>query len=178
MANVLPLDSQKKVARIQRARLVLALSLAILTLAIILALALVPSYLALSLATTPDRESATNRVVAEDARTMAHAQTMVSQLHSALSATSSPHSVVALLTAARPLGVRIERVTYTARAGDKLAAFQIVGNASRERIAAYRDALVANPQFVNVAVPVAALIGNSSGDFSITLSVRDMQSAF
>ena len=178
MANVLPLESQKKVARVQRARLILALSLAIFVLTIILALALVPSYLALSLATTAARESSANRVVAEDARTMAHAQALVSRLHTALSATSSPRSVVAAALAARPDGVRIERITYTAPQADKRAGLQIVGNASRERIAAYRDALVANPQFANVAVPVAALIGNSSGDFSITLMARDMQSTF
>lgn len=178
MANVLPLGSQKQVARAYGARLMLALALAITTLALVLALSLVPSYLALSLATTPERESSANRVAAADARMMADAQAVIAQLHTALSSTSSPSRVVALATTARPEGVRVDRMTYTAPHGDKPAAIQIVGNASREKIAAYRDALVANPSFANVAVPVAALIGNPSGDFSITLTVRDMRSAF
>lgn len=178
MANVLPLESQKKVARLHRARLILALSIAIGVLALVLACALVPSYLAISLATTPERESSANRVAAGDARKMADAEALVSRVHTALSATSSPSSVVLAATAARPAGVRIEHITYTAPHGEKPAALQIVGNASRVEIAAYRDVLVGNPRFMNVAVPVAALIGNSSGDFSITLTVRDMQSAF
>lgn len=178
MANVLPLEAQKKIARVHRARFVLALSFGIGVLALMLALALVPSYLALSLAAPPDRESSKNRVAAADARTMAEAQALVSQLHAALSATSSPSNIVAAAVSVRPEGVRIVHVTYTSPQGEKPAALQIVGNASREKIAAYRDALVANKKFVNVAVPVAALVGNSSGDFSITLAVRDIQRAF
>lgn len=177
MANVLPIAYQKKVAHVQIARLVLVLSGAIFAITVILALALMPSYLALTLATTAEPDSSANRVVAEDARTMAHTQALVSQLHAALSVTSSPRGVVALAIEARPLGVRVDRVMYSAPEGDKLATLQIVGNASREHIAAYRDALVANPQFSNVVVPVAALIGNASGNFSITLTVRDIQSS-
>lgn len=178
MANVLPLDAQKRVARAYRARFVMALSAAIAALAVLLALSLVPSYLALSLAAPPVPAIAPGAMPDNDPRVIARAQALVAQFTPILSSTTSPSAIIATATAARPSGVLVHHVVYSAPISGKNAELLIVGTAQRERVAAYRDALSANPLFTNVTVPVSSLVGTGSGDFSITVGVTGIADTF
>ncbi len=177
MANVLPLNAQKRVARAYRARFVIAASAAITALALLLALALLPSYLALSLAAAPVPVVSGERPV-NDPRVVSRAQTLVAQFTPILSSTTSPSALIAAATLLRPSGVLVHHVVYTAPTSGNSAELLLVGTAPRDKVAAYRDALSTDPRFANVSVPVSALVGTISGDFSITLSVRGIAGTF
>lgn len=177
MANVLPLDAQKKIASEYRARFVIAAAVAIAALGLLLALALVPSYLAISLAAPPIREAVSSER-ASNPQVVARTQMLITQLTPALLATTSPRALIDAAIADRPGGVTLDHFVYTAPRTGKSAEMLIAGAASREKIAAYRDALEADPLFTTVSVPVSALVGGGNGDFSITLAMPSITTAF
>lgn len=153
-----------------RARLVIVLSLTIFALGFFFALTLLPSYLAISLAGGPDQTTQENTHTSSDETiSIARAQMLVTKLLPVLSATSSPTAVIATAIKDRPAGVVLSHISYTAGEGDATGELLLVGDAPREKVSAYRDALTADPLFKTVSVPVGALVGTDGGHFSITL---------
>ncbi len=177
MANILPLEAQKRVARMYRTRFVIAASIAIAGLSLLLALALIPSYLALSLAAPPIREAASGDR-AMNPQIIARTQALVAKFGPALAATTSPTSLITEAINERPSGIALNHISYTAPQAGTEAQLQLVGTASRDKIAAYRDALESRPAFSNVSVPVSALVGSGSGDFSATLEIPGISKDF
>jgi hypothetical protein len=167
MANILPLDAQKKIWSMYRARFLIAASLVSLALSALAALALVPSYLALQLAAPPvsDAISHANANTPEDIATVSRAQALIAALGPVLSATTSPASVILDALGQRPAGVTVTGITYTTN--PSLITF--AGSASRDAISAYRDTLAKDPLFTSVSIPVDSLIGNNS-NFTMSLS--------
>ena len=170
MANVLPLDAQKRVWRLYRARFMVALSILIFALAVILGLSLIPSYLALSLATSPTRDvPETARAQPADAAAIARAQALIGQFSPSLTSTSSPTALLRKAIEARPAGLTLNHLSYQAGQQSATGEIILVGHAPREKIAAYRNALTSAKTFSSVSLPVAALVGSDNGRFSITL---------
>ncbi len=177
MANVLPLDAQKKIASEYRARFVIATAIAIAATALLLALALVPSYLAISLAAPPIRD-AVSAEHAQNPQVVARTQMLITQFMPTLAATTSPRALISAAIADRPSGVTLDHFVYSAPRTGKSAEMLITGVAARDKIAAYRDALEADPLFATVSVPVSALVGGGSGDFSATLTIPSITATF
>ena len=74
---------------------------------------------------------------------------------------------IAKANSLRPSGVTIERITYQRGETGEIT---IAGIAqSREHVNAYREALEGEPLFERVSVPVAALVGASEGNFTVSL---------
>ena len=168
MANVLPLDAQKKLWRMYRARFIIAFSILMCGLAVLCGLLMIPSYFALRIAAVPVSSEAVMRAesAAEDTMAVARAQALVRILQPLLSATSSPAHIITSVLYERPKGVLVRHVTYTGGQGQLL----ISGSAARDAINVYRDTLLKHPSFTSVSIPVAALVGNEGGNFSITLT--------
>jgi hypothetical protein len=177
MANILPLDAQKQVAAMRRSRLLIVLSIAICALALLMALALVPSYLALRSAVPSAADRAREAREITDPQALARAQQLVERLSVVLVASTSPTALIAAALLDRPSGTSVNHIHYGAAGTEKPAEMILTGSATRDRIAAYRDALSRNPLFTGVSVPVSALVG-ASGDFSVTFVARDTRSAF
>lgn len=169
MANILPPEAQKNVWSMYRARFVLAASIVSLSLSALAALALVPSYLALQLAAPPvvDSVTAGGQNVPDNIAALARTQALVTAIDPILSSTSSPSSVILAALDARPAGVRVTHIIYTA---DPLL-ITFTGSASRGALSAYRDSLSADPRFTNISVPVDSLIGTNS-DFTMSLAAH------
>lgn len=168
MSNLLPTAAQKRIRRIYRARLVSALALALMGLAGVFLLALIPSYLALT-AASPVEEGGTVTRNTEENQAVVRAQTIVSQVLPVLASTSSPSMVLDLALADAPAGVTVDHVSFAKRgAGGTLT---LSGSAPREKVAAFRDALAAEPLFISATVPVSALVGTGAGQFSLTLEM-------
>jgi hypothetical protein len=167
MSNLLPLPRAKHVWAVHRAHFVFVTALVFFALAILGALALLPSYLAVAFA-APGDPSASAQGEAFDASTLTRSQAIVRTLTSSF-ATTSPSEAIAAALAARTAGTSITHITYTQNTRE----IAIDGTGTRASISAYRDALSRNPRFGAVSIPVAALVGNEGGNFSITL--RDAQ---
>lgn len=154
-----------------RARFTIATSLAIIGVALIFSLALIPSYLAVQLASAPVEPAVKDaHATPNDATTVSRAQALVSQISPVLSATSSATAVIKAAIKDRPAGVTLSHFAYTPGEGTAPGELLISGEAAREKVAAYRDALSADPLFKGVTVPVGALVGNEGGHFSMTLT--------
>jgi len=136
----------------------------------LIALALAPSYLAISLA-APDQPAAQPdaKGAPDDAISIARSQMLVTQLAPLLAGSSSPSTIIMRALGERPSGVAITHISYKAADQSSTGEIQLVGTASRERVAAYRDALTADHTFNSVSVPVGALVGADGGHFSITI---------
>ncbi len=168
MANVLPLQTQKKLWRIYRARFIIAFSVFMLGFALLGVILFIPSYFVLRIAAVPadGAVSTHSESASEDIMAVARAQALVRTLQTLVSTTSSPSHSIASVLSNRPKGVLIERITYLADEGQ----FLLSGSASREALNAYHNVLLRNPAFTSVSIPVAALVGNEGGNFSITLT--------
>ena len=166
MANILPLQAQKKIWHMYRARFLIAASLVSLALSALAALVLVPSFLALELAAPPLSDTAARSAAntPTDVVTISRTQAIIAALSPIFSATSSPSQAIIAALSARPPGVVVQNITYTAAP----ARITFTGTASRDAIGAYRDALTKDPQFTSVAVPVDSLIGTNN-NFTMSL---------
>ncbi len=170
MTNLLPPVAQKKVWRWYRARIVTVFSLALIVLAMLFMLALIPSYLALSAVAPRDVSGTQSPRKIDDAQAMTRAQTIVKHVLPVLVSTSSPSVFIEAALSEQPPGVTLSHIAYSpnAASGPTLV---IAGTATRDKVAAYRDALSKNPLFTSATVPVSALLGTSAAEFTITLNL-------
>ncbi|MFA7309436.1 MAG: hypothetical protein WC050_00875 [Candidatus Paceibacterota bacterium] len=168
MTNLLPLDAGKKVWGMYRSRFIIALSLLLIALAVFAAIALVPSYLAIELAAPPvaDLSLASDRKAPEDPVSISRSQALIRALQPIVAKTTSPTVVIASALSYRPQGMQIAHIVYV---GGTPAQLSLSGNASRELISAYGDALKKDPRFQNVSVPVGSLV-SADGNFTITIT--------
>lgn len=165
MTNVLPLDAQKKLWGIHRARFIIIFSLVLIALAVVALLALVPSFAALEANTLSEEEiSAQGTTAAENMRDMAKSQTLLTAVQPTIAATSSPMTMIGKVLALRPKGATVQRIKYS----DTARSVQIDGMASRDMLTTYRTALEKDGSFSSVSVPFTAVVG-SSGQYSITV---------
>ena len=151
-------------------RFALVFAIALFALSAFLLLALLPSYLALSFAAAPSLSNGTEHGTPGDPQAVARTQALVAQLLPVLSSTSSPSIVIKTAILDMPTGVAFQHVSYVGKQGVTGGTVMIVGEATREKVAAYRDALSKDPLFRGVSVPVSALVGSDAGHFSITLT--------
>jgi hypothetical protein len=168
MSNLLPLAAQKRVTRMYRARVVTALALATTGLACVLLLALIPAFLTVS-AAGPRDDAATVKRNVEATQAIMRAQRIVEQLLPVLSSGQGPSSYLESALAVMPSGVTVHHVVYGETGG--AGSLMLIGEASRDKVAAFRDALSAHPLFVSASVPVSALVGTGSGQFSLSLEL-------
>lgn len=169
MTNVLPLDTQKKLWRVQRARFVVLFAIVAIVLATIAGLSMLPSYVALEMNTQTPEQTAEATSASEDVRNMTRAQAQVLAVTPIIAATSSPVSAIEHALSLRPKGVTVDRVRYVSSTSGVQKQIMLTGAASREGLTAYRGALESDGMFTSVAVPVGALF-TESGRFSLTLS--------
>src|SRR3989344_3872769 len=152
MANVLSEDAKKQIGRLFRARFIMVGSLAAITGAFFAFLALLPGATGLYLQHLVSNEiSATPPSIGaedESERTeILRAQALV----------------------ARPKGALIQEIRFVREKGKSTIA--LYGSAKdRTSVGLYRDALVKDPRFGDVAIPASALAGSEDGRFSITLT--------
>lgn len=164
MANVLPLERQRKVWAMYRARFLIVCSLLLLVLALVAGLVTVPSYLALRI-DAPERTVANaSKPDSSDAIAIARTQSLVSTLLPLLSATSSASFAITRALEEKPVGVKVERISY-ARGEISLS-----GTASRDALNTYRNSLVQSGAFTGVSLPVGALVISEGSRFTIKLS--------
>jgi hypothetical protein len=171
MANVIPKDMRQGTWAHAGARFATVGGVVLLTTALVAGLALLPSYIFLTVGTntpvvenpTPVKNTGLTDRIGLD-RTMG----ILQQLSPLIVATSTPSMAIARAIELRPLGIRINHMSYTAGTPSTLL---LVGSTeSNTALSAYRTALLSDARFVTVQVPVEALVGPVSGDFSITIS--------
>jgi hypothetical protein len=166
MSNVLPPERKYEAWRMQRARLLIALSLVLLCAAALSAFAMAPSYIALSI--SPEVSAPFSSGDDTDRSAIAQSQILLKTLSPLFAATTTPTDAIEAALSQRPQGVLVTHITYTASTPGSLI---IAGSApSPEAINAYQEALQADPHFSSATVPVADLAGAENGNFSITLS--------
>ena len=172
MSNVLPASARAKVMRIVRARFLMTGSLVFSAGAIVATLSLMPAYLSVviprmslsgaSPITGQERvQEESDRDIASRMRSLIAVLAPFSEVHPPV------HDVIARVYAIRPSGIAIERIMYKAGSQGEIT---VVGTAlSRDHVNAYREALEGETIFASVSVPVAALVGASAGNFTVTL---------
>lgn len=166
MTNVLPHDTQQEVWSMYRARLILAGSAVALAVSLLAILTLLPSYLALHADESAITEPASGGGGSHDQADIIRAQSLLSILTPLADTATTSSEVVQSALKLRPRGVVVDRIAYTSGGTIVLG-----GSASsREGINAYKNALLADPHFKSVSVPVGDLVGSSGGRFSVTLS--------
>jgi hypothetical protein len=167
MANLLPPAFARTVLRDTSVRFAAVAAAAIAGLGMFFIVALTPTYVLVAGDTPATSTSATTK--AEDEAVLARAQALVEQL--------APHAAAgttlpAILTALslRPAGVHIISISYAAgKNGTDTAT--LAGSADRrEDLEAYRSALQTSGAFASVSIPVAALVGTTQGEFTVTLT--------
>lgn len=167
MANLLPPVSARTALRDTSVRFAAVAAAVIAGLGVFSIIALVPTYVLVAGDAPATSTSATTK--AQDEAVLARAQSLVELL--------SPHAAAkgalpAVLTALslRPAGVRITSISYAAGVNGTDTA-TLAGTADRrEDIETYRNALQSSGVFANVSVPVAALVGTTRGEFTVTLT--------
>jgi hypothetical protein len=166
MANVLPIEAQKKLWGIQRARFIAVGSLVALVLAGVAGLSLLPSFVALELYTYSPDQSAANSTAAEGLKNLMRAQAQIDVIRPIVGATSSPMGAIEHALSIRPKGVTVDSFRYNGGSPKQII---LRGKASRDGLTAYRNALEESGRYAGVAVPVGALF-TESGRFTLTLT--------
>lgn len=166
MANVLPTEEKKRVLRDVRSRFVLTAACVLLTGALIATACLSPAVISVMLAINglPQEEQLSD-TTRDDQIKQARAVALVAALNPIISATTTPSSSVIAALSVKPAGVSVTSLSYS-------KGRLLLSGVSRDRQAVndYRELLEADPRFITVAVPVAALVGTQDGRFTITLS--------
>lgn len=166
MTNVLPPERQRDVWGTYRARFIFAGSAFGLALALLAYLSLLPSYLALRADERAVPPSGPGPGSSRDQADITRAQGLLAALKPAVDATTTPSEVLQSAIAHRPRGILVDHITYASP-----GTIVVSGVAqSRESISEYKKALLADPRFKSVSVPVGDLVGAEGGRFSITLS--------
>lgn len=167
MSNLLSEKDQKKIARGYRARIVFVGALLMFASAIVAVLALLPSYVILF--SSRPQESVRSALVQNkaDEKDLTRAQTVVNQIFPIITASSTISDAISAALARKPKGVHIDHVTYK---GGRDSGIVVTGAAeSRTDVNLFRDSLSKDGHFVEVSVPVGALIGTEGGRFTVTL---------
>lgn len=177
MSNVLP----KETLRIEwgrfRNRLVLVGALVLLGTAALSALALLPSHVALQVESqNPEQKGIDGSGAVTDANSrekserndIARAQALIESVLPLVSSTSSPSEAIRAALALRPIGVRVDHISFVSGENATIAIYGI--SQGRENIHQYREALSNSGRFKSATVPVGALVGTDGGKFTITLS--------
>lgn len=171
MTNVLPQEARRALSASFRDRLVLTGALVFFVAALVSGLAVLPTYLVIhaereALAPiAPDTSTGEERESRSEA---ARVRAVIAGVSPLVTSTSTVHASVAAALAAKPSGISIDRISFSASEGLSLS-----GTASkREDVNAYRAALLADTaHFSNVSVPAASLIGAVGGRFSIQITL-------
>lgn len=169
MANLLPKDFQKHLRRVERARLMLALGLAVTAAALMLFAALLPASIALYYASRVGSaaESRAPALAQADVAALQEVRGMVFALKPIVVATTTPTQAILQALSAKPPSVSIDHITYTAGTPGTVL---LAGDAlSPGALNAYRAALASDTHFSSVTVPVSALIGADNGRFTMTI---------
>ncbi|KKW19287.1 MAG: hypothetical protein UY63_C0017G0064 [Parcubacteria group bacterium GW2011_GWA2_51_10] len=172
MTNLLPEESKRSVSRSYRARFMLVGSLVATGAAALALLSLVPAYVELwagysdsqSQVASSEPNSPETGVRDEIKR----AENILLRIEPVAAATTSPAKVIQRALALRPNSVRIESLSFASKDGLLL----LTGQAAREGVSAYREALSASSDFTGVSVPVGALLGVEGGKFTISVQVK------
>ncbi len=171
MANILPLEYQKKVRSSTRARFITAASIVAIASAFVAFLALLPSYIAIRYG-IPGEQAPVSvpGATPSDRAEITEAQQLLEQLGSLVIATTTPAQAILAALAGKPVGLSLQRITYTAGSPGGSGQVLLVGvSQSPDLITQYRDTLAKDSHFQSVSVPVGALVGTKDGRFTITL---------
>lgn len=169
MTNVLPLEAQATLWRMQRARFVIALCIMLSAAALVALLGLIPSYIAVNAAVVEPESNTEVTTAATDIKTLKRAQALATFTAGMLAPTTTPLQAIEAALAAKPAQVTIERIRY---AGGTNRQVQIAGTAGREQLAGYRTALQSVPLFSSVSIPVGSLVSAQEGSYSLTLIIQ------
>lgn len=171
MANLIPETIRREMRGHSQARFILSTAVLALVVAAIASLLLLPSYVMLSVhgpmrtGVGPTLSQADRTA---DQAAVTHTNAAISLLLPLINASSTSMGTIQQAVSLRPVGVRIDGISYIKGTP---ASLMIVGSAgSPSLVSAYRTALAANPIFDSVTVPVGALVGTDGGRFSITIS--------
>ena len=164
MANLLPIKAQKKVGRARLARLIIVVSFVSGALGVLTLLVLAPSFMAFGIIAPIENVSEEKKPPSDAVAAAARTKAIITNIAPIISSDVSPSKIIKAALSVRPQGVIIDSISYSQK---KLT---IVGVASREGVNAYRDALGGLKVFSSISVPVGALVGTKSGNFTITLS--------
>jgi|SRR3989344_9062814 len=168
MSNVLPQENQKKVLRAQRTRFLLVFAEVALLCALVFYIALLPGFFALIVGGVKAQNETVAASTTSQATTLRETKTRVTQLSAITGATSTPSEILRIILAAKPEGVSIDTMSFTAGNPGKIV---VGGGALRtDLIQAYRKTLDADAHFDSVNIPVSALVGSDNDTFTMTLS--------
>lgn len=151
-----------------RSRFVLVASLMLLGLAALAGVALIPSFVSVLSTENPAALSEAAQAKQNSAYELDYTQSLMSELGPRLTATTSALTIAISALELKPAGLRVNRITYIP--GEEESRITFLGNASREQVSSYRDALLQSGAFTGVAVPVGALVGSNDGNFSIVMT--------
>jgi hypothetical protein len=169
MANVLPSPEYRRLRSEVRARFLLVGSFVLLVCALGVLCAFLPAEIAIATAAMP--ASVPAQSVPSDPQSDRAAIQSAQSLLTALSpvmATSSLQELAAALSA-RQSGITIDAIVYSI----STKTITLTGNAAAPgEVDSYRAALAKDGHFSSVSVPVAALIGEQNGGFTMTLGVH------
>jgi len=177
MTNALPKEALQAEQGRFRDRFLLVGALVFLGTAAISALALLPSHVALhvenkNLEQQSINDSGTipnpNSEKKSERSDVIRAQALLENVEPFVSATSSPSEAISAALVLRPVGVRVDHISFESAEKGTIAIYGI--SQGREGISQYREALSNSGRFKSVSVPVGALVGMEGGKFTITLS--------
>lgn len=181
MTNVLPSNTQTAIMRKTSARFLLTGGIILTCSGIIACLSLVPAFLAAQVPENSASGGANGELVAqeqEDRKTVTRLRTFLIELSPFLAEKISVHDAMQTALALAPEDISITGVGYKIEVQEqeegkdpiKTGQITITGVASRDDVNAFREALIQEPTFKSVAIPVAALVGAREGNFTMTLS--------
>ena len=170
MSNVLPASYKKRVIRSARARFVVVGATVLSIGAVISIVSLLPAFLSVYLPRTalsntplPTETAQTEAARAEVASTHA----LINELGPLMKERRPFSELVAVIFDRVPEGVAITNIEYVVGTPGTI---MVSGTTKqRENVNLYREALAADDRFESVSVPVAALVGVLSGNFTVTL---------
>jgi hypothetical protein len=167
MANLLPINAQKRVWAMYRSRFILVAGISLFVLAGAAALTLMPSYVALQVAAPPVTETKPSTGDQESAIVLERAHLAMQHVAPSLLFSTSSIGIAEEVLAMRPRGLRVTRVSYQSGDAGRLT---LSGDGTRETITSYRDILNGSGKFASVNVTVGALVPAEGGPFTIVVS--------
>lgn len=173
MSNLLPQKDRTRRAHMVTARILIVIGLALSGAGIIGILSLAPAFFSVSIprealehvAKQSGEESATSTT---DRDTVARFKLLIRELGRLAEDRASLARAYELLEELRPAGMNFENVYYRSGTSGTIVVSGTV--TKRDLVGTYRAALEKTGHFKDIAVPVAALVGTSAGNFTMTLS--------
>lgn len=169
MTNLLPTDKQNDVRLFYSLRIrILTASVAIIV-AMLSLIALLPIFLILRVNPSNKQVDVTAQNAKNDTAVISHSQELLATLSPLVSASSSVSETlnVALALRQKHEAISIDRISYQSGVRDTI----VLSGATTEsrHLDEYRRVLLLDPHFIEVSVPVGALVGARNGNFSMTL---------